>query len=73
MIAAAPRPPHDIVFLPAGASVTVAELLNSAMTHAEAANRTINCFAHCHYDEARAQIASGLPHSIGRRMAYRSA
>lgn len=40
--------------------ISPAELLSSAMTHAEAVNPKINCIAHRHYDEARAQIASGL-------------
>src|SRR5208283_5338802 len=37
------------------------ELLGWAMTNAEAVNPRINCLAHIHYEEARAQIAAGLP------------
>jgi amidase/6-aminohexanoate-cyclic-dimer hydrolase len=44
--------------------ISPVELLTSAITHAEAVNPTINCFAHRHYDEARAQIASGLPQGV---------
>src|SRR5277367_6747766 len=37
-----------------------AELLTGAIDNAEAVNPTLNCLAHTHYEEARAQIASGL-------------
>ena len=37
------------------------ELLGCAMANAEAVNPRINCLAHTHYEEARAQIAAGLP------------
>jgi amidase len=37
-----------------------AELLTWAIDNAEAVNPTLNCLAHTHYEEARAQIASGL-------------
>jgi amidase len=38
-----------------------AELLSWAIANAAAVNPKINCLAHLHYDEARAEIASGLP------------
>src|ERR1700683_687769 len=44
--------------------ISPAELLSSVMNHAEAVNPKINCFAHRHYDEARAQIASALPQGV---------
>ena len=44
--------------------ISPSELLTSAMTRAEAVNPKINCFAHRHYDEARAQIASGLAQGV---------
>lgn len=37
-----------------------AELLSWAIANAERVNPKINCLAHTHYDEARAQIAAGL-------------
>ncbi len=37
------------------------ELLSWAIANAEAVNPKINCLAHTHYEEARAQIAAGLP------------
>ncbi len=37
------------------------ELLCWAMANAEAVNPRINCLAHTHYQEARAQIDAGLP------------
>jgi amidase len=37
-----------------------AELLSWAIANAEEVNPRINCLAHTHYDEARAQIAAGL-------------
>ena len=36
------------------------ELLSWAVASAEAVNRRLNCIAHTHYDEARAQISAGL-------------
>ena len=36
------------------------ELLDWAITNAAAINPKLNCLAHAHYDEARAQIAAGL-------------
>jgi Asp-tRNA(Asn)/Glu-tRNA(Gln) amidotransferase A subunit family amidase len=36
------------------------ELLSWAVASAEAVNRRLNCIAHAHYDEARAQISTGL-------------
>jgi amidase len=44
--------------------ISPAELLASAISYAEVVNPQINCFAHRHYDEARAQIASALPQGV---------
>jgi len=41
-----------------------AELLAWAIANAEANNPKLNCLAHTHYDEARGQIASGLPRGM---------